>query len=147
MLMTTKDQAYCSVSLPSRPNAAAPLAKKLLTELQANGYSPDDIFAVHLAFEEAFTNAVKHGNQFDPKKNVIIDYMIDSEKVDIKITDQGIGFSPGEVQDPRDDENIHKTFGRGVFLIRSYMDTVEFNQQGNSLHMIKLKGSNPAAKD
>lgn len=143
--MTIKDQAYCSVSLPSRLNALAALAKKLLAELQANSYGPDDIFAVHLAIEEAFTNAVKHGNKFDPKKKITIDYLIDSEKIDIKITDQGDGFKPDDIQDPRDEQNIHKTFGRGVFLIRSYMDIVEFNQQGNSLRMVKLKSANLSA--
>lgn len=145
--MMTKDHAYCSVSLPSRLDAIAALAKRLLSELQANGYSRDDIFAVHLAIEEAFTNAVKHGNRFDSNKMVTIDYLVDSEKIDIKIVDQGAGFKPDEIQDPRCEQNLYKTFGRGIFLIRSYMDVVEFNRQGNSLRMIKFKSPNPAANE
>jgi serine/threonine-protein kinase RsbW len=102
------------------------------------GYSDDDVFAVHLSMEEAIVNAVKHGNRADCNKDVTIEYDITPEKISITISDQGGGFEPGNVADPRSGENIYKTGGRGVLLIKSYMDSIEYNQSGNSITMVKI---------
>jgi serine/threonine-protein kinase RsbW len=102
------------------------------------GYPDDDVFAIHLAMEEAVVNAVKHGNRGDCNKNVEIEYDITSEKIVITITDEGGGFEPGNVDDPRSGENIYKTNGRGLLLIKSYMDSSEYNQSGNSITMTKI---------
>jgi serine/threonine-protein kinase RsbW len=110
-----------------------------LDELQSRSFDQEDIFAVHLALEEAFVNAVKHGNRMDAAKKVRIDYCVAPDKVDISITDEGEGFDPARVPDPRCGENIYKTSGRGLLLIRSYMDVAEYNERGNSLHMVKYR--------
>lgn len=102
------------------------------------GYSKDDQFAVHLAIEEALVNAVKHGNKQDPQKDIIIEYGLSPEKIEVWITDQGVGFDPQNLADPRSGENIYKTGGRGVLLIKSYMDSVEYNKTGNCVHMVKF---------
>ena len=83
-------------------------------------------------------NAVKHGNKQDPARDVIIEYDLTPEKVDIRVTDQGRGFDPDSLEDPRLGDNIYKTDGRGVLLIRSYMDSVEYNELGNSVRMTKF---------
>ena len=114
------------------------VCSKILCHSKQAGYSDDDIFAVHLAVEEAVVNAVKHGNRGDCEKNVTIEYDITSEKIVITITDEGGGFVPGNVDDPRSGENIYKTGGRGVLLIKSYMDSSEYNQSGNSITMTKI---------
>jgi serine/threonine-protein kinase RsbW len=92
--------------------------------------------------EEAIVNAVKHGNRADCNKNVTIEYDITSEKISLTITDEGGGFEPGNVDDPRNGENIYKTGGRGVLLIKSYMDSIEYNQTGNSITMVKINSKN-----
>jgi serine/threonine-protein kinase RsbW len=109
--------------------------------LEVNNFSRDGVFAVHLALEEAFINAVRHGNKMDPTKEIKIDYSVGSDKVEISMTDEGDGFDPDSVPDPRCAENLYKTKGRGLLLIRSYMDIVKFSKQGNRIHMVKHKSS------
>ena len=128
-----------SVAVESRPSAFEEWWREVLSALEAQGYNQDDIFAVHLALEEAFQNAVKHGNRMNPAKKVIIDYAVDPEKVEVRMTDEGTGFDPGSVPDPRIGDNLYRPTGRGLLLIRSYMHTVEYNAEGNSLRMIRRK--------
>jgi serine/threonine-protein kinase RsbW len=128
-----------SVVLGSTPSAIAGVCEWILAKLKDNNFGEDDIFAVHLALEEAFINAVKHGNKMDPSKEVKIDYSVGSDKVGISMTDQGNGFDPDSVPDPRYGENLYKTEGRGLLLIRSFMDVVEFNKRGNRVHMVRYK--------
>jgi serine/threonine-protein kinase RsbW len=111
--------------------------QKLLSEALGRGFCEDDIFGIHLALEESMKNAVKHGNAGDPNKKVTVEYLISSEVFDATIMDQGVGFVPEEVPDPRDEENLHKMGGRGILLIQSYMDVVEYNKTGNRLHISK----------
>jgi len=115
------------------------VCKQLLAEIEASNYSTEEIFSVHLALEEAFINAIKHGNQMDSSKAVQIDYVISSDKVEITMTDEGQGFNPRMVPDPRVGENLYRTEGRGLLLINSYMDEVNFNETGNCVHMVKYK--------
>ncbi|HPY52032.1 MAG TPA: ATP-binding protein, partial [Sedimentisphaerales bacterium] len=89
--------------------------------------------------EEAFLNAVKHGNKMDPSKTVTIDYAIDPEKVEIRIQDQGSGFNPQTVPDPRVGENLYRPEGRGLLLMSAYMHVFEYNERGNGVHMIRYK--------
>lgn len=119
------------------------LCERILAEIKANSFNSEDTFAIHLALEEAFVNAVKHGNKMDPSKHVQIDYSVSPEKIEICITDQGEGFDPNRIPDPRSGENLYKPEGRGLLLIRSYMDVVEFNQRGNSVRMVRYKEKPP----
>jgi serine/threonine-protein kinase RsbW len=144
--MAAEMPVRCSVAVESRPSALEPSCQEILSTLEARGFSQDDIFAVHLALEEAFLNAVKHGNRMDPTKKVMIDYRVDPEKVEICMTDEGPGFDPGRIPDPRVGDNLYRSEGRGLLLIRSYMHTVEYSERGNSLRMVRCK-SQPVPKD
>ncbi len=119
------------------------VCSKILCHCKQLGYTDDDIFAVHLALEEAFVNAVKHGNKEDSTKNVTVEYDLSPEKITITVTDEGVGFEPCSIADPRCGENIYKTGGRGVLLIRTYMDFIEYNKTGNSITMTKLNSRQP----
>jgi serine/threonine-protein kinase RsbW len=114
------------------------ICAKILCHSQNLEYSNDDLFAIHLAMEEAIINAVRHGNKQDPAGNVIIEYDLTPQRVDLWVTDQGKGFDSAHLADPRLGDNVYKTDGRGVLLIRSYMDVVEYNDLGNSVHMTKF---------
>jgi serine/threonine-protein kinase RsbW len=107
--------------------------------LQASGFSEEDIFAVHLSLEEAFANAVKHGNKMEPSKAIKVDFSIEPDKVEICMTDEGEGFDPEVIPDPRYGDNLYKPAGRGMLLIRSFMDVLEYNHKGNSLRMIRYR--------
>ncbi|MHC4062823.1 MAG: ATP-binding protein [Planctomycetota bacterium] len=132
-----------SIVLESVPSALVEVCKRLLQELKANGFSQEDVFAIHLALEEAFLNAIKHGNKMDARKEIKIDYMVDPDRIEICLTDEGNGFDPESVPDPRRSENLYRTHGRGLFLIRSYMDVVEFNERGNCVRMIRYREKPP----
>ena len=118
--------------------AVSSICSRLLAEIREKNYSSEAIFAIHLALEEAILNAIEHGNQFDSAKKVDIYYQITDEKCDITVADEGPGFDPDSLPDPRTKENLYKPSGRGVLLIKSYMDIVEFNECGNTVHMIKF---------
>jgi serine/threonine-protein kinase RsbW len=128
-----------SVVVESTPSAVEGVCREILAKLEAGNFSEDDIFAVHLALEEALLNAIKHGNKMDPAKEIKIDYSVKADKVEITMTDEGSGFAPDAVPDPRCGQNLYKTDGRGLFLIRSYMDVVEFNKRGNRVRMVRHK--------
>ncbi len=135
--MVSKIPISRSMVVESRPSAIDGVYRRILTELEANNFGEDDIFAVHLALAEAFVNAVKHGNKMDPEKKVKIEYSVVLDKVEISMADDGSGFDPKAVPDPRYGENLYKANGRGLFLMRSYMDVVEFNERGNRVRMVR----------
>ena len=137
--MVSKAPINCSMVVESKPSAVVGVYEQILSKLENNGFSKEDIFAVHLALEEAFLNAVKHGNKMDSAKSVKIDYSVGLDKVEISMTDQGDGFEPEAIADPRWGEGLYKPEGRGLLLMNAYMDVVEFNEQGNSVYMARYK--------
>jgi len=137
--MPSEAQIRQSVVVPGTASAVRRICKQILSKARTYKYSRNDIFAIHLALEEAFINAIKHGNKMDPSKEVKIEYFVTADKVDISIMDQGRGFNADNIPDPRVGDNIYKTSGRGLFLMRSYMNVVEFNKAGNCVHMVKYK--------
>ncbi|HVF27572.1 MAG TPA: ATP-binding protein [Pyrinomonadaceae bacterium] len=90
-----------------------------------------------IALDEAFVNAVKHGNKSDTSKLVRITAELSSKEARFTIEDEGDGFKVNEIPDPLDPANLFKTSGRGVLLIYNIMDKVEYNERGNSLTMVK----------
>jgi len=128
-----------SVAVASKSSAIVGVCRRILSEIEAYGFDKEDIFAIHLAIEEAFINAIKHGNKMDSDKEVKIDYTISPDKVEIFVTDLGNGFDPNSIPDPRRGENLYKAEGRGLLLMRSYMDVIEFNESGNGVRMVRYK--------
>ncbi|MBW8002409.1 MAG: ATP-binding protein [Planctomycetes bacterium] len=144
--MEMKTPISRSMTVASNVSVIEVECRWILTQLEANDFSAADIFAVHLALEEAFINAVKHGNNMDGSKVIKIDYSVEAEKIEICLTDEGVGFAPDDVPDPRDEENLYKTGGRGLFLMRAYMDVVEFNESGNRVRMVKHRSKKAKTK-
>ena len=137
--MASKASINCSIVVNSKSSAVVEVCKEILSKLEEHNFDKDDIFAVHLTLEEAFLNAVKHGNKMDPTKKVKIDYSVSSEKVEITITDEGDGFEPESVDDPRFGAGLYEPGGRGLLLMNSYMDIVKYNEEGNSVYMVRYK--------
>ena len=89
------------------------------------GLDEDSIHWVSVAVRESIANAIKHGNQNDPAKRVFVEFAgtVDGvPELSIRVRDEGAGFDPEEVADPLAPENLLKGSGRGIFLIRSFMD-------------------------
>lgn len=137
----SKDILHKSWKLKSVEAEVKQVTCEVLQSLHANDFSEDTVFAVHLSLEEAFVNAIKHGNHGDPDKTISVECLITPEKFDISIADEGFGFDPQGIPDPRCDGNLYKSSGRGVLLIQSYMDEIEYNGRGNCLHMVKYRSS------
>jgi serine/threonine-protein kinase RsbW len=137
--MTAEKSSHKTIEIDSRKSHLQKVFDQLLTLARENGFSEDDIFAIHLSLEEALVNAVVHGNERNPDKKITVDYDISPDKFEVCVTDQGGGFEPDRVPDPRCGENIYKPSGRGLLLMNSYMDEVEYNQAGNSVTMRKFR--------
>jgi serine/threonine-protein kinase RsbW len=90
-----------------------------------------------VALDEAFVNAVKHGNKNDPTKLVRVGAELSPTEACFTIEDEGEGFDVATIPDPRDPANLFKSSGRGVLLIYNIMDEVEYNAQGNRVKMVK----------
>jgi serine/threonine-protein kinase RsbW len=114
---------------------------KLANELCGAGYSKQDIFCIRLALEEAICNAIHHGHAQDPDKPVQVVYYINRQRILARVQDEGPGFDPAQVADPRLEENLDRPGGRGLLLMRSYMDRVEFNARGNGVTLTKFRSS------
>jgi len=110
---------------------------QLLDEIARHGYSEASTFAIKLAVEEALNNAIKHGNKFDGSKKIDLSFDVGPDQAVVTITDQGEGFDPLGLADPTSDENLEKPTGRGVMLMRAYMDEVRFNDKGNQVQLVK----------
>ena len=90
-----------------------------------------------IALDEAFVNAVKHGNKNDPSKLLKITAELSAKEASFTVEDEGEGFDIREIPDPCDPANLFRTSGRGVLLIYNIMDEVEYNAQGNRVKMVK----------
>ena len=95
------------------------------------GLDDDARHWVSVAIRESVINAIKHGNQNDPSKHVFVDLETPAQgdpELMIRVRDEGEGFDPQEVADPLAPENLLKASGRGIFLIRSFMDNVQLRR-------------------
>jgi serine/threonine-protein kinase RsbW len=107
------------------------------------GFSPDDALNVGLAVREAVINAILHGNKNDPSRDVDIRLDLpEAGGIQVKIRDQGDGFNPEATPDPTDDEHVLNASGRGILMIRAFVDNVTFRFEegrGTEITMVKNK--------
>jgi serine/threonine-protein kinase RsbW len=127
------------VRLPSERGSSRRVTDELLEQLGAHGWSPSDLFSIHLAAEEAIVNAIVHGNKLDPAKTVHVACHVDADLVRVEITDEGEGFDPAQVPDCTLDDRLEMPSGRGVMLMRNFMTRIEYNAKGNSVLMEKRR--------
>lgn len=103
------------------------------------GVGEDERFHISMAVREAAVNAVLHGNDYDPAKQVFFTLENTGSALVFTIADQGKGLDPNGLPDPLAPENLLRGTGRGIFLIRSFMDEVHFRQlhPGTELTLVK----------
>ena len=89
--------------------------------------SDEKLANVLLAVTEATTNAVIHANKSDLNKKVTIDVHVEDSKLIMKVKDEGEGFNPEMIPDPTEPENLLKDSGRGLYLMKIYMDELKYN--------------------
>ncbi len=125
------------IEIASEPSNLPRVVEPLMKRLSAAGYGERAEFGVRLALEEALINAMKHGNKMDRRRMIRVRYLLDDRQVEISVADEGNGFDPSAVPDPTDDENLEVAHGRGIVLMRAYVDELRFNEKGNEVTLIK----------
>jgi|AntAceMinimDraft_1070359.scaffolds.fasta_scaffold02107_3 serine/threonine-protein kinase RsbW len=95
----------------------------------------EDQERIRLSLHEAVANAIKHGNKFDMKKQVILNTLHLGTQIEFQIVDEGEGFVYEEIDDPLDPANLLKDSGRGIFLMNSYADEVHYAKNGTHLNL------------
>src|SRR5258707_12136089 len=134
--MATKKFPYTLDSTLETVDSAEQTASRMAIE---SGFDEEEVMRIAMAVREAAVNAVLHGNAYDPGKKVELDFERTRNDLVITIRDQGKGLDMEKVPDPLAPENLLKTSGRGIFLIRSFMDEVEIrpSQTGTEIKLIK----------
>ncbi len=123
--------------LPSDVSLMNGVLQYLIERVAKLGVIKPERSNLFIALDEAFVNAVKHGNKNDPTKLVRITAELSPQEARFTVEDEGEGFDVEQIPDPRDPANLFKASGRGVLLIYNIMDKVEYNARGNRLTMIK----------
>jgi serine/threonine-protein kinase RsbW len=131
---------FQDIEIASDPAEARRIQEEIEQHLKAHRFNERDVFCIKLALEEALVNAIKHGNQMDRTKKVRISFRVEAEYFEVRIADEGPGFNPGEVPDPVAAENLERPCGRGLLLMRHYMNEVDFVPPGNAVLMKKTCG-------
>lgn len=109
----------------------------LMGRVEKIGVADKENSHLFVALDEAFVNAVKHGNKFDVNKLVKVSADISPSEARFSIEDQGEGFDVHSIPNPLDPENLFKSSGRGVLIIHNVMDEVTYNERGNLVTMVK----------
>ena len=126
--------------LPSHIEAVADAAAAAADFVHNCAVGEEAAFGIDIAVREAVTNAIVHGNKEDEAKTVELTLNCLEHELEIEVKDQGQGFDPTSVPDPTDPANILKTSGRGIFLMRTFMDDVQWSMRpegGTTVRMVK----------
>ncbi len=128
-------------------------AEQVAAEIAAkSGFEPDDCGRIASSVREATVNAVLHGNHFDPDKRVIVSFESTPDALTVAVRDEGPGLDPSTLPDPLAPENLLKPSGRGIFLIRTFMDEIRFQTISPGAEIIMIKfvsgpGRDPSKED
>ena len=103
------------------------------------GFEENEVMQISMAVREAAINAVLHGNEYDPAKKVTLNFEKTARDLVITIQDQGHGMDTESIPNPLAPENLLKSSGRGIFLMRSFMDEVQIHpsQAGTEIKLVK----------
>jgi len=145
--MTEQRVSYTLDSTLETVDSAENKATRIATDL---GFAEDEVMQISMAVREGAVNAVLHGNAYAPDKKVILEFAHTRKELIITIRDQGQGMDLSKIPNPLAPENLLKTSGRGIFLMRSFMDVVEIrpSQTGTELKLIKhVHGSSAGGKE
>ena len=139
--MSTNRVSYTLDSTLESVNTAEETAQKLAVKA---GFDVDSQHQIAMSVREAAVNAVLHGNAYDPNKKVRVSFETTPDSMVITIADEGIGLKDVELPDPLSQENLLKQSGRGIFLIRAFMDEVRIRDAEPGTEITLVKHVRPA---
>ncbi|HVS82227.1 MAG TPA: ATP-binding protein [Pyrinomonadaceae bacterium] len=134
---TTHVREKIDLELPSDLTLMNAVLEYLLDRVGRLGLIKVEQSNLFVALDEAFVNAVRHGNRNDPTKLLRVTAELSAHEAIFTVEDEGDGFDVREIPDPRDPANLFKSSGRGVLLIYNIMDEVEYSERGTRLKMVK----------
>ena len=134
-------------SLPSQVALISPFVDQLKRFFAKCGNQEDSGFEIEMALREALANAIVYGNQEDRHKRVYVACRCTNDgEVSITVQDEGQGFDSNAVADPTTPENRLVQHGRGIYLMKTLMDEVGFEQGGSVVYMRKKPSAGPTAE-
>jgi serine/threonine-protein kinase RsbW len=142
--VTELHQGPRSFKLASTMESVAEVEAAVEKLTQEAGMDEDEAFRVVMASREAAVNAVLHGNNYDPNKQITVSLENNGKSLVIKVADEGEGLDPDKLPDPLAPENLLRGTGRGIFLIRSFLDEVHFRQLHPGTELTLIKHLTPA---
>ena len=107
--------------------------------LERLGLEEDSRHWVDVAVREALANAIKHGNEQNPSKQVHVDLAVENGQLVIRVEDEGVGFEPSHLGDPLAPENLLRPNGRGIFYMKSFMDEIQYGAGPGGGTMVTLR--------
>jgi serine/threonine-protein kinase RsbW len=142
----TEGREKIDLELPSDLTLMNAVLEYLLDRVAKLGLIKIEQSNLFVALDEAFVNAVKHGNRNDPAKLLRVTAELSAHEAIFTVEDEGDGFDVRAIPDPRDPANLFKSSGRGVLLIYNIMDEVEYSERGTRLKMVKRPEGEPQAR-
>jgi serine/threonine-protein kinase RsbW len=139
--MTEKKVSYTMDSTLETVDNAEQTASRIAADA---GFEENEVMQISMAVREAAINAVLHGNEYNPAKKVTLNFEKTPRDLVITIQDEGQGLDPESIPNPLAPENLLKSSGRGIFLMRSFMDEVQIHpsQAGTEIKLVKhVRGS------
>ena len=128
-----------NIVIPSSAEFVGPIMSFLYALFKNKGIEENVVSNVVTSVIEAIANAINHGNKADLTKKIAISVCVDRNKLNIEVQDEGEGFDVTMLPDPLAPENLLKPYGRGIFLIKAFMDTVDFDFDGKGAKLIMKK--------
>ena len=114
--------------------------------LERLGLEEDSRHWVDVAMREALANAIKHGNEQNPSKQVHVDLAVEDDHLVIRVEDEGVGFDPEHVVDPLAPANILRPNGRGILFMKNFMDEIKYSSGPRGGTMVTLRKRLPGPK-
>src|SRR5437867_12291637 len=144
--MTSKRRRSFELTIPSRIEQMEAVHDLIAEAVKAYKLNNEVAHWIELSISESMINAIQHGNKADPAKEATLKISSTGNTIEIIVEDQGRGFTLDTVADPTDNANLLKPSGRGILIIRSFMDEVDLQQReggGCRLRMVKKIRGNP----
>jgi serine/threonine-protein kinase RsbW len=138
--MTLKEPRSFELTIPSRLEEMEAVHKLIAAAVREYELTDELAHWIELTISESMINAIQHGNKADPAKNATLKISSTGDAIEIIVEDQGTGFKLDKIADPTDIANLLKPSGRGILIIRSFMDEVDLTQReggGCRLRMVK----------